>query len=143
MCPKTPERQEKLLNLKRKELLMISVGGGLQLPLMEGDKIRIGQRNGKTVYYWLPLCGDGKMPDLSRSNKGDRSERYLHPRFVASLRRGNHLVAVSATDFVARAEETPLMPPAIKKPEAAPRQMTGKRKPLLRIPVWGLPPRWR
>jgi hypothetical protein len=126
---------------------MASVGGGLRLPLMEGDKIRTGHRDNKTIYYWFPLCHDGKTIDLSRSRKGNRCERYLHPRFIDSLRRGNHLVVVNGTDFVVRAaeDEKETTDGAIH-PEAEIKTIrpaiTEKRKPLLRLPVWGLPPRW-
>jgi hypothetical protein len=126
---------------------MISVGGGLRIPLMEGDRIRIGHRDTKTIYYWFPLCHDGRTLDLSRSRKGNRSERYLHPRFIKILRGGNHLIAVNATDYVVRAaegkEETA---GEAKQPEtevkAAQPAVTEKRRPLLRLPLWGLPPRW-
>jgi hypothetical protein len=132
------------LERKREIILMISVGGGLRIPLMEGDKLRIGSREGKAVYYWVPLGHDGKTLDLSRAKKGKRSERYLHPRFIASLHRGNHLVAVNATDFEVRAAEIEAEPVGEgKQPEAVRSGVREKRKPLLRRhPVWGLPPRW-
>jgi hypothetical protein len=126
---------------------MISVGGGLQLPLMEGDKIRIGNRGEKTIYYWFPLCHDGRTLDLSRSRKGNRSERYLHPRFIESLRRGNHLIAANAADFFVRAaggEKEPTgerPPPETEKKGTQPAAME-KRRPLVRLPVRGLPPLW-
>lgn len=132
---------------KRETILMVSVGGGLQLPLMEGDKIRIGHRDTKTIHYWIPLCHDGKAIDLSRSKKGNRNERYLHPRFIESLRRGNNLIAVNATDFVVRAAEDEketadrAIPPEAEVKAMLP-AITEKRRPLLRLPVWGLPPRW-
>jgi hypothetical protein len=122
---------------------MISVGGGLQIPLMEGDKIRIESRSGATKRYWFPLCNDGKTLDLSRANKGPRSERYLHPRFFRRLREGNYLVALDTTEFTVRAVETIADPVVIKQPELPQPAATGKRRPLLRLPVWGLPPRWR
>jgi hypothetical protein len=130
------------LNHKREVILMISVGGGLQLPLMEGDKIRAGERENKPVYYWFPLSHDGKTLDLSRSRKGSRSERYLHPRFVESLRLGNQLTAVNGTDFVVRAAERETAPDERTGPEPVPPAAGKKRRPLLRLPVWGLPPRW-
>jgi hypothetical protein len=121
---------------------MISVGGGLQLPLMEGDKIRAGKRGSKTIYYWFPLCNDGRTLDLSRSNKGPRSERYLHPQFFRQLREGNNLNSVSDAEFVVRTAELKTEPAVVKKPEITPMAPPGKRRLLLRLPVWGLPPRW-
>jgi hypothetical protein len=122
---------------------MISVGGGLQLPLMEGDKIRIGSRGGKTIYYWFPLCYDGKTLDLSRTNKGPRRERYLHPQFFRRLLEGNHLSSENEAEFVVRVTEPKTAPVVVKKPEKPQLVVAGKRRPLLRIPAWGLPPKWR
>jgi hypothetical protein len=135
------------LEHKRAVILMISVGGGLRIPLMEGDKIRTAYRDNKTIHYWFPLCHDGNTIDLSRSKKGNRSERYLHSRFMESLRRGSHLIAVNATDFVVRATEPGKAPTGEVKQagtefRAAQPAVTEKRRPLLRLPVWGLPPRW-
>jgi hypothetical protein len=123
---------------------MISVGGGLQLPLMEGDKIRIGTRDSKNVYYWLPLNKDGKTLDLSRANKGDRAERYLYPRFFERLLLGNNLMSVNKEEFVIRSAE-PNPEPAVAneaEPEEPWPKATEKRRPLLLFPTWGLPPQW-
>jgi hypothetical protein len=123
---------------------MISVGGGLRLPLMEGDKIRLGKRGSKTIYYWFPLCNDGRTLDLSRVNKGPRSERYLHPQFFRRLREGSHLISVNAGEFVVKNREPEAAPSVVKKSEPPISPMTGgKRRLLVRLPVWGLPPRWR
>lgn len=136
------KQRESLLSHKRAVILLVSVGGGLQLPLMEGDKIRTGERENKAVYYWFPLCNDGTTLDLSRIKKGSRSERYLHPRFFETLRAGNNLVSVNATDFLVKAAEPEKGPAGEKKPETVHPAAAGKRKPLLRLPVWGIPPRW-
>jgi hypothetical protein len=110
---------------------------------MEGDKIRTGKWGSKTIYYWFPLCNDGRTLDLSRSNKGLRSERYLHPQFFRRLREGNHLSSASAEEFVVRAAEPKTESAVVKKPEITPMAALGKRRPLLRFPIWDLPPRWR
>ena len=127
---------------KRAVILLVSVGGSLQIPLMEGDKIRTGNRDGKTIYYWFPLGNDGKTIDLSRSKKGIRCERYLHPRFFERLRQGNNLVEVNAAEFIVQAAELKTEATIKKEPEPKQPVLAEKRKPLLRLPVWGLPPRW-
>jgi hypothetical protein len=137
-----PELQEMPLNHKRTVILLVSVGGGLQLPLMEGDKIRTGNRDGKTTYYWLPLCNDGRTLDISRSKKGTCCERYLHPRFFEKLRQGNNLAGVNITEFIIQAAEPKTELIIEKKPEPIQPVIAEKRRSLLRLPVWGLPPRW-
>jgi hypothetical protein len=110
---------------------------------MEGDKLLKGERNRKAVYYWFPIGKDGTTIDLSRAKKGKRCERYMHPRFFEILRRGNNLVSLNATEFDIKAgdpEETKGTT-GERKPEETP-EAGKKRKPLLRLPVWGLPPRW-
>jgi hypothetical protein len=67
----------------------------------------------------------------------------MHPRFFRRLREGNHLFALDATEFIVRAVETIAEPVVIRQPEPPQPAAAGKRKPLLRLPVWGLPPRWR
>jgi hypothetical protein len=109
---------------------------------MEGDKIRIGNRDGKTIYYWFPLCNDGKTLDLSRSKKGTRYERYLHPRFFKKLRQGNNLISINIMDFIIQAAESKTEPAGKKEPEPIQPVITEKRRPLLKLPGWGLPPRW-
>jgi hypothetical protein len=109
---------------------------------MEGDRIRTGNRDGKIIYYWFPLGNDGKTVDPGRSKKGIRCERYLHPRFFERLRQGNNLVGVNSAEFIVQAVKPETELTIIK--ESEPKQLiTGeKRRPLLRLPVWGLPPRW-
>jgi hypothetical protein len=135
-------RRETLLNHKRAVILLISVGGGLRLPLMEGDKIRAGERKNKAVYYWFPLGTDGASPDLSRSKRGNRSERYLHPRFFEELRLGNNLMSVRSGEYIVQAGEPEAGRTIQKEPEPVQPDVTEKRTLLLRLPVRGLPPGW-
>lgn len=130
------------MNHKRAVMLLVSVGGGLQLPLMEGDTVRTGNRGDKTIYYWFPRGNDGETLDLSRSKKGWRGERYLHPRFFERLRQGNNLVSVNATEFVVQPAEPKTEPIIRKEPEPEQSATAENRRPLLRLPVRGLPPRW-
>jgi hypothetical protein len=142
MYQAAPERQEASLNHKRAVILLISVGGGLQIPMMEGDKIRIRERENKAAYYWFPLCNDGKTLDLTRVKKGTRCERYLHPRFFEKLRQGNNLISVNITEFIIQAAEPKTEETVKEEPEPVQPAIVEKRRPLLRLPVWGLPPRW-
>jgi hypothetical protein len=123
-------------------VLTVSVGGGLQIPLMQGDRIVISTSEKKTVFYWFPLNSDGKTIDLSRAKKGLQGERYLHKRFFEMLRLGNHLIELNPSEYIIHAiipykNDLSKAKKDIKKPLCI-----EKRKPLLRLPVRGLPPRW-
>jgi hypothetical protein len=109
---------------------------------MAGDRITISKNETKTVYYWYPLCDDGKTLDMNRTKRGLRRERYLHPRFFEILRIGNNLIALSTVEYITRVKEPSKKSDLQRQNKTVIPLINIKRKPLLRLPVWGLPPRW-
>lgn len=130
------------MNYRRLTVLLVSVGGGLRIPLFAGDRITLHRQKERLSYIWRPLCDDGKTLDLTRTRKGPHGERHLHQRFFEALRLGNNLDLVHEGEYVIRINEAVQESIAEKKPEAIKVVTNGKRKPLLRLPVRGLPPRW-
>jgi hypothetical protein len=135
------------LNDKRRTALLVSVGGGVRLPVMEGDRIEVIERETVPGYLWKPRFADGEKPDIARMKKGERGERVLHGKFFKKLYEGGYLLSEGEREY--RVEVKPEVEKAApeKIPELPVRQEAAvtvreKRRPLLRLPVWGLPPRW-
>jgi hypothetical protein len=109
---------------------------------MQGDRIVISKNKTKTVFYWFPLSSDGKTIDASRAKKGVQGERYLHKRFFEMLWSGNNLVKISPSEYLISARIPYIISLLKEKKELKSPSPSEKRKPLLRLPVRGLPPRW-
>jgi hypothetical protein len=97
-----------------------------QIPVYEGDIVKVFvSKEGKTLVHWHPRSCDYKTPDITRL-RGKSKYFCLGQTEYASLENSKRL--------------TPILQPADRihiyrvTPE--------KRKPLLRLPIWGLPPRW-
>jgi hypothetical protein len=127
------------VNDKRKTALLVSVGGGIRLPVMEGDHIMVIEKEAARGYLWRPRCADGKKPDITRMKKGKQGDRILHGRSFRKLLEGGYLRAIGKTEYVVAVKPEPAKPLVQMEPAA----VREKRRPLLRLPVWGLPPRWR
>jgi hypothetical protein len=96
------------------------------IPVYEGDIIKtLVSKEGKTSIHWYPRCCDYKTPDATRL-RGRSKYLRLEPNEYASLESAQRLkIVLRPTDCIHIYQVTP-----------------EKRKPLLHIPIRGLPPRW-
>jgi len=128
---------------RRKILLLASVGGGVKIPLLEGDEIEVCRMDHRTIYVWKPLGDDGKLLDLPRLKKGETCERHLHKRFFKLLLKNRQIVPISSTTYRASIkEEDSNRIQSIKPIKPEPVNTHEKLKPLLRLRDWGIPPHW-
>jgi hypothetical protein len=97
-----------------------------RIPVYEGDIVKVcTSQEGTAGVHWHPRSCDYKTPDKTRL-RGKSKYIRLEPHEYALLESINRLTLV-------------LQPTErIQIYQVAPE----KRKPLLRIRVWGLPPRW-
>ena len=97
-----------------------------RIPVYEGDIIKVFiSKDGKASVHWYPRSCDYKTPDQTRLRRKSKYLR-LEQNEYASLENTKRLTLV-------------LQPTErIHIYQAAPE----KRKPLLRLPIRGLPPRW-
>jgi hypothetical protein len=96
------------------------------IPVYEGDIVKVFvSKNGKTNIHWHPRFCDYKSSDTTRFAGKPKFIR-LEPSEYALLENTGRLTLI-----LRPAEQVHIYRIA---PE--------KRKPLLRLPVWGLPPRW-
>jgi hypothetical protein len=97
-----------------------------QIPVYEGDIVKVfTSKESKTSIHWYPRCCDYKTPDTTRLNGKPKYFR-LDQNEYAALESSKRL--------------TLILQPAnrIQIYRVAPE----KRKPLLRLSIRGLPPRW-
>jgi hypothetical protein len=97
-----------------------------RIPVYEGDIVKVFvSKGGRTNIHWHPRSCDYKEPDTTRLTGKSKYIR-LEPSEYALLENAERLTLI-------------LQPTEkIHIYRVAPE----KRKPLLRLPVWGLPPRW-
>jgi hypothetical protein len=97
-----------------------------QIPVYEGDIVKVfTSKEGKTNIHWYPRSCDYKTPDTTRL-RGKSKYICLEQNEYAALESLKRLTLIlQPTD-------------RIHIYQAAPE----KRKPLLRLPMRGLPPRW-
>jgi hypothetical protein len=97
-----------------------------QIPVYEGDIVKVFvSKAGKTLVHWHPRSCDYKTPDITRLR---RKSKYfcLEQNEYAALESTRRLkIVLQPTDRIHIYQVTP-----------------EKRKPLLRVPIRGLPPRW-
>jgi hypothetical protein len=146
VIPVNQKTEEHPVNHRRQTALLVSVGGGVRLPVMEGDRIAVIQKETAPGYLWRPRLADGKRPDIARMKKGKQGNRILHSYFFKKLLKGGYLLPAGKTEYVVAVKPEPekTMPRESAKPPAQPATaiLPEKRRPLLRLPAWGLPPRW-
>jgi hypothetical protein len=125
---------------------MISVGGGVKIPVMENDRIFIIHDEIKTVYSLNPRREDGKTPDFTRMKKGKNGNRFLHKHIFIRLLDGGYLQPAGKKEYVVvgKAERRDQVEMKEERPVATPEihKITEKRLPLVKCPVRGLPPPW-
>jgi hypothetical protein len=127
----------------RKTILLINTGGGIPIPLMEGDRLKVSRGENRTIIIWQPMVYGCKTPDLTRTKKGKDGDRHLPRKFFAMLEEGGNLAELDGAEYeVIAAGKEGRGGPDKNEREGAGKDL-GPRKPLLRRPVWGLPPRWR
>jgi hypothetical protein len=97
-----------------------------QIPVYEGDLIKtLVSKKGTASVHWYPRSCDYKTPDITRL-RGKPKYYCLELNEYALLENAKRLALIlSPTDRVRIYRVVP-----------------EKRKPLLRLPLWGLPPRW-
>jgi hypothetical protein len=97
-----------------------------QIPVYEGDIVKVFvSKEGKISVHWHPRSCDYKTPDITRL-RGKSKYYRLEPHEYTAMESAKRLVLM-------------LQPTEnIHIYRVAPE----KRKPLLRVPVRGLPPRW-
>jgi hypothetical protein len=97
-----------------------------RIPVYEGDMVKVFiSRGGKTSIHWYPQCCDYKTPDQTRL-RGRSKYLCLEQNEYASLESTQRLkIMLRPTDRI-----------------HIYRVMPEKRKPLLRLPIRGLPQRW-
>jgi hypothetical protein len=97
-----------------------------RIPVYEGDILKVFvSKNGRTKVRWYPRSCDYKEPDRTRL-AGKSKYIRLEPREYAPLESAQRLTLILRPTERVRIY----------------RVVPEKRKPLLRLPVWGLPPRW-
>jgi hypothetical protein len=97
-----------------------------RIPVYEGDMVKaLVSKEGKTSIHWSPRCCDYKTPDTTRL-RGRSKYLCLEQNEYASLESTQRLkIMLRPTDRI-----------------QIYRVMPEKRKPLLRLPIRGLPQRW-
>jgi hypothetical protein len=97
-----------------------------RIPVYEGDMVKVLiSKEGKTSVHWYPRCCEYKTPDQTRL-RGRLKYLCLEQNEYALLESIQRLKSVlRPTDRIHIYQVTP-----------------EKRKPLLRISIRGLPPRW-
>jgi hypothetical protein len=96
------------------------------IPVYEGDIIKtLISKGGKTAVHWYPRSCDYKTPDTTRLG-GKAKYLCIEPNEYAVLEKAKRLALI-----LCPAERIHIY-----------RVSPEKRKPLVRLPLWGLPPRW-
>jgi len=131
------------MNAIRKTLLLISVGGGVKIPFLEGDEIKVCTHDQRTIYIWKPNNDTGKFVDLSRLKKGKNGFRHIHKRFFKALTTNGQITLIKPDTYRANyrkdeSHEIQSSIPMVREPT----NRSERLKPLLRPRNWGIPPRW-
>jgi hypothetical protein len=90
------------LSSKRETILLVSVGGGSEIPIFEGDHISITISDNRTAYLWHPIKANGNFVDLTRAkkSKGGNGERHLRHRYFETLNKKGNLSPIASNKFM-------------------------------------------